>query len=66
MTQQAEKPVVNLSECDGNAYAIIGRCIRVAREANWDEARMERFQNDATSGDYDHVLQTAMKFFKVV
>lgn len=54
------KPPVKLVNEDGNAFAILARC-RVAAEGspiNWSE-----FFHEATSGDYDHLLQTVMKYF---
>ena len=51
---------VQLSGEDGNAYAIIGAVSRALRHADvpWEER--DRFRKEAMSGDYDHVLQTAM------
>ena len=54
---------------DGNAFSILGRCraqVALARRnslsapngVEWDE-----FYNEATSGDYDHLLSTVMKWF---
>jgi len=58
-----ETPVLKLSGEDGNAFAILGRAARVAKKNNmdWDAIRTE-----ATSGDYDHLLQTMMKYFDVI
>ena len=60
-----KKPRLKLSGEDGNAYFIIGRAIRAAKEAGWADEKIKEFQNDAMSGDYDHVLQTCMKYFDV-
>ena len=64
MTEES-KPKVKLLGEDGNAFSIIGRCSRVARRAGWSPERIKEFQDEATSGDYDKVLQTAMKYFDV-
>jgi len=58
------KPRVKLSDEDGNAFAIIAACARAARKAklkNWPE-----ILKDLTAGDYDHLLQSAMKHFEVI
>jgi hypothetical protein len=55
-----KKPQLNLVGEDGNAFAILGRAARVARQNGMD---WETIQKEATSGDYDHLLQTMMKYF---
>lgn len=47
---------------DGNAFSILGRCERAAR-GKLSEAQMKEFRDDATSRDYDHLLQTVMAYF---
>lgn len=47
---------------DGNAFSIIGRTRRALRLANVPEAEVNEFTNEATSGNYDHLLQTVMKW----
>ena len=58
--QSQIKPPLKLVGEDGNAFAILGRAARVARKHNLDWATI---QKEATSGDYDHLLQTMMKYF---
>lgn len=48
---------------DGNALAIIGKCQKAARRAGWAPQLIEAFKAEATSGDFDHVLQTVMRYF---
>ena len=50
---------------DGNAFAIIGRVRQALRRAKVSHEEIEEFTQEATSGDYDHVLQTAMKWVDV-
>ena len=52
---------VNLSESDGNSFFIIGRVRKALRRAGVSDEEIEAFSKEASSGDYDHVLQTAMK-----
>lgn len=57
------KPELKLSGVDGNAFMLLGVAQRVAKKnkMDWDKIRTE-----ATSGDYDHLLQTLMSHFEVV
>lgn len=56
------KPILELSDYDGNAFMILGKARKVAlrNDMDWDAIHKE-----ATSGDYDHLLQTMMKYFEV-
>lgn len=65
MGMPTTKPEVELSDNDGNAFSIIGTCTRTARRAGWTKEQIKQFTDEATSGDYDTVLQTAMKYFDV-
>jgi len=65
MENEKEKPVVNLSNSDGNAFMIIGKCRRALKEVGYTNEQIEEFSNEAKSGDYDHVIQTAMKWCEV-
>lgn len=56
---------VQLTGNDGNAYAIIGAVIRGLKEADVSVEERDAFREEATSGDYDHLLQTAMKWVAV-
>lgn len=50
---------------DGNAYSIMGACMREGRRAGYTKEQLDAYQKESTSGDYDHLLQTAMKWFDV-
>lgn len=60
------KPKLKLIGEDGNVFFILGKAVREARRAGWSEEKIEKFQKEATSGDYDHALQTCMKYFDVI
>lgn len=60
-----EKPTVKLTGEDGNAYAIMAACIRAARKAGWPQERIDAVLDEMKSGDYDHLLVTAMNHFNV-
>jgi len=50
---------------DGNAFAILGRVNREMRRAGLTAEERAEFTAEATSGDYDHLLATVMKWFDV-
>ena len=56
---------VQLTGQDGNAFMIIGRVARELRRAGVSSEEIKEFQSEATSGDYDHVIQTAMAWVNV-
>lgn len=56
---------VQLSGEDGNAMSIIARVRRALKDDGAPESDIEAFSNEAMSGDYDNVLQTAMKWVEV-
>ncbi len=57
------KPELQLSGVDGNAFMLLGKARKVALKNNMD---WEKINTEATSGDYDHLLQTLMQYFEVV
>ena len=57
---------VQLSGEDGNAFSIIGRVQKAMRRAGVSVEDIKIFQDDATSGDYDHVLTIAMETVNVL
>lgn len=61
----ATKPTVKLLDEDGNAFMIIGACQKVARKAGWTQEYWHKVVTEMRSGDYDHLLQVAMKYFDV-
>ena len=56
---------VQLTGEDGNAFAVLGRVMRALRRADVDDAEIKAFQDEATSGDYNHLLQTCMRWVEV-
>lgn len=56
------KPVLDLSNVSGNAFAIISTAKKVAKNNDMDWTTISQ---EATSGDYDHLVQTMMKYFEV-
>ena len=62
MENEIKKPTLTLVGNDGNAFAILGKAARVARENKMD---WDKISKEAMSGDYDHLLQTMCKYFDV-
>lgn len=45
---------------DGNAYAIMGNVASALKRAGYPKEAVDAYRAESTSGDYDHLLQTAM------
>ena len=56
---------VQLSGEDGNAFAIMGAVSKALRRAGIEREQVEAFKAEATAGDYDHLIQTAMRWVTV-
>lgn len=56
---------VRLTGRDGNAFAILAAVRAAMRRALIDEAECRAFFVEATAGDYDHLLATAMRWVNV-
>lgn len=59
------QPILKIIGEDGNAFAILGKAQRVARQAGWPQDKIDQVLNEAKAGDYDHLLQTMMENFDV-
>ena len=55
---------VELVGGDGNAFVILGKVSKALRRAGHGD-QVEQFMSEATEGDYDHLLQTAMRWVNV-
>jgi hypothetical protein len=56
--------VVRLVGEDGNAFAILSKVKKALTRAGHKDLA-EQFLKEATSGDYDHLLRTAMEYVEV-
>ena len=73
MTPKYPDVFVKLSDEDGNAFAIMGRVRKEMRHQLREDGmsaaeitqEVNAFIEDATSGDYDHLLQTCMEWVEV-
>lgn len=59
------RPAVQLSGDDGNAFLVVGRTAKALLRAGWTREQVAVFREEAMSGDYDHLLQTCMKYAEV-
>jgi len=56
---------VQLTGQDGNAFAIMGAVQNALRKAGVPQTELDKYYTESTSGDYDHLLQTAMRWVSV-
>ena len=61
---KADRPVLVLVGTDGNAFSILAKARRALRLAGRGE-EWTTFEVEATSGNYDHLLATVMRWFEV-
>ena len=47
----------DLSDCDGNAFAICGAWSTAARRQGWSNADIEKVTEEAQSADYEHLVR---------
>ena len=59
-----QKPTVKLIGEDGNAFNILGRVKRALVKAGMHE-EAKAFMEEATAGDYNHLLATVQKYVDV-
>lgn len=55
---------VSLTGEDDNAFSIIARVSRAMRKAGYSDM-VEEYVTEATAGDYDHLLQTTMRWVDI-
>lgn len=56
---------VALTGMDGNAFSVLAAVSGALRRAGIDQAERDTFHDEATSSDYDYLLQTAMRWVTV-
>lgn len=58
------KPVVKLIGKNGNAFQILGQVCKTLKQAGMAK-EAKQFLKEATSGDYNKLLRTAMQYVEV-
>ena len=66
MTPKYPHITVTLTGHDGNAIAILRSCRKAARDSGLPDDEITAFMAEAMANDYDHLLQTTMRWFDVV
>jgi hypothetical protein len=56
---------VQLSGENGNAFAVLGATTKALKRAGVPQAEIDAYMEEAKSGDYDHLLQTTMRWVDV-
>jgi hypothetical protein len=56
---------VELVGQDGNAFAIMASVSKAMRRAKVSQAEIDKYLEESTSGDYDNLLATAMRWVSV-
>lgn len=51
---------------DGNAFNILGKVAQALRQVGYDKEFINEFMKQATSGDYDSLLQTVQTYVHVI
>lgn len=49
---------LDLTQIDGNAFAILAAFQKQARREGWTQEEIDKVLDEAKSDDYDHLLQT--------
>jgi hypothetical protein len=54
-----------LADIRDREFTILGACSMAARTAGWSDGRWNKFHDEATSGDYNHLLRTVREHFVI-
>lgn len=57
---------VALTGQDSNAFAVLGRCREATQEAGLSDTEIATFMQEASADDYNHLLQTALRWFNCI
>jgi hypothetical protein len=59
MSRVIDKTVkLTLVGSDGNAFSLLGAFSNAAKRQGWDHDEVDKVFDEATSGDYDHLIAT--------
>lgn len=56
---------VRLTGENGNAFNILSICLKAMHQSGLSQEERDAFYAETTSGNYDHLLATCMKWFEV-
>ena len=57
-----ERPLIDISGPDGNAFFIVGMVQRAMREAKVPSEEIARYLEEATSGDYENLCAVSSNY----
>lgn len=57
-----KKISLNLVGLNGNAFALLGAFSKQAKREGWEKAEIDAVMDEATEGDYNHLLRTLTKY----
>ena len=66
MRPPEETPEIKLIGKDGNAFEILGATSEALKKAGADKEYIDKYLDEATSGDYDHLLGVSMKYVDII
>jgi hypothetical protein len=58
-------PEIKLNGNNGDSFAILSKATEELIKAGADKEYVEKYLNEATSGDFDHLLGVTMKYVDV-
>lgn len=56
---------VQLTGTDGNAFSVMGKVSKALKRGGVEQSEVDQFFAEATSGDYNDLLATCMKWVDV-
>lgn len=65
MTPKYDNVTVTLAGQDGNAFAVMAKVSSALRKEGVSEDDVQQYISESMSGDYDHLIVTAMKWVNV-
>jgi hypothetical protein len=60
-----KKVKVKLIGKDGNAFSIMGEVTKAMKKAGMDKEIINKYMEEAMSGDYNHLLATTAKYVDI-
>lgn len=63
-SDEERKIDLDLSNVNGNAFAIMGAFSQQARREGWSRDEISKVFDEAKKGDYDHLLTEIMRHIK--
>lgn len=62
--RKTKRVKLTLVGLNGNAFALLGAFKNAARSQGWAPEEVTKVIDEATAGDYDHLLKTLIEYTK--